>query len=58
MKTKIETINRDFDEQIAACAARSQALLADDRTAIILPVFFYAPSFVQSNDSFASSILR
>ena len=32
MKTKIETINRYFDEQIAACAARSQALLADDRT--------------------------
>ncbi len=32
MKTKIETMNSYFDEQIAACAARSQALLADDRT--------------------------
>ena len=31
MKAKIETMNRFFDEQIAACAARSQALLADDR---------------------------
>ena len=32
MKTKFETMNSYFDEQIAACAARSQALLADDRT--------------------------
>ncbi len=32
MKTKIEMMNSYFDEQIAACAARSQALLADDRT--------------------------
>ena len=31
MKAKIETMNRFFDEQIAACAARAQALLADDR---------------------------
>ena len=31
MKSKIETMNRYFDAQIASCGTRAQALLADER---------------------------